>query len=75
MVGRQRLKLASYLIEEKSPQSNSLYIFDEPTSGLHNKDITYFMSSISRLIDMGNSVVIIEHNTELIKQADWIIDM
>ena len=71
----QRLKLASYLIEEKSPQNNSLYIFDEPTSGLHNKDIAYFMSSISRLIDMGNSVVIIEHNTELIKQADWIIDM
>ena len=71
----QRLKLASYLIEEKSPHSNSLYIFDEPTSGLHNKDIAYFMSSISRLIDMGNSVVIIEHNTELIKQADWIIDM
>ena len=71
----QRLKLASYLIEEKSPQNNSLYIFDEPTSGLHNKDIAYFMSSISRLIDMGNSVVIIEHNTELIKQADRIIDM
>ena len=71
----QRLKLASYLIEEKSPQNNSLYIFDEPTSGLHNKDIAYFMSSISRLIDMGNSVVIIEHNTELIKQADWVIDM
>lgn len=71
----QRLKLASYLIEEKSSQNNSLYIFDEPTSGLHNKDIAYFMSSISRLIDMGNSVVIIEHNTELIKQADWIIDM
>ena len=71
----QRLKLASYLIEEKSHQNNSLYIFDEPTSGLHNKDIGYFMSSISRLIDMGNSVVIIEHNTELIKQADWIIDM
>ena len=71
----QRLKLASYLIEEKSSQNNSLFIFDEPTSGLHNKDISYFMSSISRLIDMGNSVIIIEHNTELIKQADWIIDM
>jgi excinuclease ABC subunit A len=71
----QRLKLASYLIEEKSSQNDTLFIFDEPTSGLHNKDISYFMSSISRLIDMGNSVIIIEHNTELIKQADWIIDM
>ena len=46
----QRLKLASYLIEEKSSQNDTLFIFDEPTSGLHNKDISYFMSSISRLI-------------------------
>ena len=71
----QRLKLASYLIDESTLKHNGLFIFDEPTSGLHNQDITYFMKSISRLIDMGNSVIIIEHNTELIKQADWIIDM
>lgn len=71
----QRLKLASYLVEDKKSHYDSLFIFDEPTSGLHNKDISYFMSSISRLIDKGNSVIIIEHNTELIKQADWIIDL
>ena len=71
----QRLKLASYLVEDKKSHYDSLFIFDEPTSGLHNKDISYFMSSISRLIERGNSVIIIEHNTELIKQADWIIDL
>ena len=43
--------------------------------GLHNKDISYFMTSVFRLIENGNSVIIIEHNTELIKQADWVIDM
>ncbi len=71
----QRLKLASYLTEDKNFKNASMFIFDEPTSGLHNKDIASFMSSISRLIDRGNSVIIIEHNTELIKQADWIIDL
>ena len=67
---QQRAAIARALCMEPK-----IMLFDEPTSGLHNKDIAYFMSSISRLIDMGNSVVIIEHNTELIKQADWIIDM
>ena len=71
----QRLKLASYLSDDKNNDINSMFIFDEPTSGLHNKDISCFMSSISRLIDKGNTVIIIEHNTELIKQADWIIDL
>ena len=72
----QRLKLASYLGDDnKKNKNNTLFIFDEPTSGLHNKDIANFMSSISRLVDLGNSVIIIEHNTELIKQADWIIDL
>lgn len=59
----------------KKNKNNTLFIFDEPTSGLHNKDIANFMSSISRLVDLGNSVIIIEHNTELIKQGDWIIDL
>ena len=71
----QRLTLASYLSDDKNNDIKSMFIFDEPTSGLHNKDISYFMSSISRLIDKGNTVIIIEHNTELIKQADWIIDL
>ena len=72
----QRLKLASYLIQDnKVSKNNSLFIFDEPTSGLHNMDIENFMKSVNDLIARDNSVIIIEHNTELIKQADWIIDM
>ena len=71
----QRLKLATYLSDDKKLNEKTLFIFDEPSSGLHNKDISYFMTSVFRLIDSGNSVIIIEHNTELIKQADWIIDM
>ncbi|MDG2342225.1 MAG: excinuclease ABC subunit UvrA [Cytophagales bacterium] len=71
----QRLKLATYLLDDKKLNEKTLFIFDEPSSGLHNKDISYFMTSVFRLIDSGNSVIIIEHNTELIKQADWIIDM
>ena len=72
----QRLKLATYLIDEKKKKfSKTLFVFDEPTSGLHNKDINNFLSSIFNLIELGNSVIIIEHNTEVIKQADWIIDL
>ena len=72
----QRLKLASYLIKDnKTSKNNSLFIFDEPTSGLHNMDIENFMKSINDLIVRNNSVIIIEHNIELIKQADWIIDI
>ena len=71
----QRLKLAAYLSDEKKLNEKTLFIFDEPSSGLHNKDISYFMTSVFRLIENGNSVIIIEHNTELIKQADWVIDL
>ena len=71
----QRLKLAAYISDDKKLNEKTLFIFDEPSSGLHNKDISYFMTSVFRLIDSGNSVIIIEHNTELIKQADWLIDM
>lgn len=55
--------------------SKTLFIFDEPTSGLHYSDISNFMKSIQKLIHIGNSVIIIEHNTDLIKQADWLIDL
>ncbi len=71
----QRLKLGSYLTEDPSNLSAGVYIFDEPTSGLHNKDILFFLKSVSRLISMGNTVVIIEHNMEMVKNADWIIDL
>ena len=68
----QRLKLASYLKEKKG---RTLFIFDEPTTGLHFHDIKKLLKSINALIDQGNSVIIIEHNLEVIKSADWIIDL
>ncbi|OJW70346.1 MAG: excinuclease ABC subunit A [Candidatus Amoebophilus sp. 36-38] len=70
----QRLKLATYL--DKSPhQEHTLFIFDEPTTGLHVHDISKLLTAINNLIHVGNSVLIIEHTVELIKCADWIIDL
>ncbi len=69
----QRIKLAYFLDKEK--QSGSLFVFDEPTTGLHFHDIKKLLFAINELIDRGNSVVIIEHNMDIIKSADWIIDL
>ena len=75
----QRVKLASFLGKGGSSRSNQseniLFIFDEPTTGLHFHDIRKLMDAINALIEQGNSVVIIEHNMEVIKCADWIIDL
>ena len=70
----QRVKLASFLTHDKSSQ-NILFIFDEPTTGLHFHDIKKLMDAVNSLVDHGNSVLIIEHNVEVIKNADWIIDL
>jgi excinuclease ABC subunit A len=69
----QRVKLASFLALEKS--TPVLFIFDEPTVGLHFHDIKKLLESFNALIERGHSVVIIEHNIEIIKCADWIIDL
>jgi excinuclease UvrABC ATPase subunit len=66
----QRIKLASELHKK-----GSVYIMDEPTTGLHMSDIGHLLEVINRLVDTGNTVVVIEHNLRLIKNADWIIDM
>lgn len=66
----QRIKLASELHKQ-----GSIYIMDEPTTGLHMSDIGHLMQVINRLVDTGNTVVVIEHNLHIIKNADWIIDM
>jgi excinuclease UvrABC ATPase subunit len=66
----QRIKLASELHKK-----GSIYIMDEPTTGLHMSDIGHLMQVINRLVDTGNTVVVIEHNLHIIKNADWIIDM
>jgi excinuclease ABC subunit A len=69
----QRVKLASFLALEKS--APTLFIFDEPTTGLHFHDIKKLLESFDALIEKGHSIVIIEHNQEIIKCADWIIDL
>ena len=69
----QRVKLATEL--SKRDTGKTLYILDEPTSGLHFEDIRILMEVLQRLVDRGNTVIIIEHNLDVIKLADWIIDM
>lgn len=66
----QRIKLASELHKK-----GSIYVMDEPTTGLHMSDIGHLLGIMNRLVDTGNTVIVIEHNLEVISQADWIIDM
>ena len=69
----QRVKLAYYLSLDKT--DHTLFIFDEPTTGLHFHDISTLLKSLNQLIDKGHSVIIIEHNMDVIKSADWVIDI
>ena len=69
----QRVKLATEL--SKRSTGKTFYILDEPTTGLHFADIENLLSVLHRLVDMGNTVVVIEHNLEVVKTADWIIDL
>lgn len=72
----QRVKLASFLGKNNSDTTgNILFIFDEPTTGLHFHDISKLLKAINALVDLGHTVIIIEHNLEVIKCADWIIDL
>ncbi len=70
----QRIKLASFLIQGAST-SKTLFIFDEPTTGLHFHDINNLLSAFNALIDNGHSIIVIEHNAEVIKSADWVIEL
>ena len=72
----QRVKLASFLGKGSGAQKEQImFIFDEPTTGLHFRDIQKLLDSVNALVDQGNTVIIIEHNMEVIKSADWIIDL
>ena len=72
----QRVKLASFLGKNNgNKKDHILFIFDEPTTGLHFHDIRKLLDSINRLVNEGHSVIVIEHNIEVIKSADWIIDL
>jgi excinuclease ABC subunit A len=70
----QRIKLASFLLKG-STDGTTLFIFDEPTTGLHFHDIKKLLHAFNALVENGHSILIIEHNLEVIKCADWIIDM
>jgi len=69
----QRIKLASEL--SRRPTGRTLYILDEPTTGLHSHDVKRLLAILQKLVETGNSVVVIEHNLDVIKTADHIIDM
>ena len=71
----QRVKLASFLGKGRSTNEHIFFIFDEPTTGLHFHDIHKLLHAINALVEAGNTVVMIEHNMEVIKSADWIIDL
>jgi excinuclease ABC subunit A len=69
----QRVKLASELAKRST--GHTIYLLDEPTTGLHFEDIRKLLGVLTRLVDQGNTVLVIEHNLDVIKTADWIIDM
>ena len=67
---RQRVKLAKYL-----DKKGNIYVLDEPTTGLHASDVQKVMALLDNLVDRGNTVIVIEHNLDVMKQADWLIDV
>jgi excinuclease ABC subunit A len=69
----QRVKLATEL--GKNPTGHTLYVLDEPTTGLHFADVANLLNVLNRLADLGNTVLVIEHNLDVVKCADWLIDM
>lgn len=71
----QRIKLASYLVHGEAAEKPMLFIFDEPSTGLHFHDIQKLLAAFDRLIERGHSIVVIEHHHDIIKTADWVIDL
>ncbi len=70
----QRIKLAFFL-SKGTNGTPTLFIFDEPTTGLHIHDISKLLKSFNALIEIGHTIIVIEHNAEIIKSADWLIDL
>ncbi len=71
----QRIKLASFLGKDSGPQESVLFIFDEPTTGLHYYDIEKLLKAFDALIARGHSIIVVEHNLEMVRAADWIIEL
>lgn len=69
----QRLKLAKELL--KQGNKHSLYLLDEPTTGLHPSDVTQLLNLLNRIVDAGNTVIMVEHNSQMIRASDWIVDL
>jgi excinuclease ABC subunit A len=69
----QRIKLATEL--QRAQRSDTLYVLDEPTTGLHPADMTLLLAQLNRLVDAGNSVIMVEHNMHVARQSDWIVDI
>ena len=70
----QRVKLASFLGKGRA-NNKILFIFDEPTTGLHFHDIKKLLASFNALVEQGHSIIVIEHNTDVLKSCDWLIDL
>jgi excinuclease ABC subunit A len=71
----QRLKIARELVNAGKKTGRKLYILDEPTTGLHLDDVRVLIQVLDRLVDAGNTVLVIEHHLDVVKRADWVIDM
>jgi excinuclease ABC subunit A len=71
----QRLKIARELTQAAKREGRKLYILDEPTTGLHLDDVRVLIHVLDRLVDAGHSVIVIEHHMDVVKRADWVIDM
>jgi excinuclease ABC subunit A len=69
----QRVKLAAEL--HRSPEGHTLYVLDEPTTGLHPSDVRNLLTLLNRLVERGQTVLVVEHNLDVIKTADWVIDL
>jgi len=69
----QRVKLATEL--QRRSNGRSIYVLDEPTTGLHFEDVSRLLEVLNSLVDKGNTVIVIEHNLDVIKSADWVIDL